>query len=117
MNAVTEMVKTYPIKRVCEVLEVSRSMYWRYWKKVGKVVPTRMDAVEIFEKSRWSYGSRRLAAALGKRGYDIGRYAVRSLMKDLNPKAKHVGALAPRQNPIQGKRFSGIGSKGISNPA
>ena len=70
MTAVTEMVKTYPVKRVCEVLEVSRSMYWRYWKKAGKVVPARMDVVEIFEKSRKSYGSRRLAAALGERvGY------------------------------------------------
>jgi len=39
---------------------------------------------ELFTQSRQSYGSRRLMKALRKEGFKIGRYRIRSLMKQLD---------------------------------
>lgn len=41
------------------------------------------DMEEIFESSKKSYGSRRMARALKALGYPIGRYRTRSLMRQL----------------------------------
>lgn len=38
---------------------------------------------QLFEKSRKTYGSRRLVKALKAEGYDIGRFKVRRLMGQL----------------------------------
>ena len=43
----------------------------------------------LFEKSRKTYGSRRLVKALKGEGYKIGRYKVRSLMNALNLEARY----------------------------
>lgn len=43
----------------------------------------------LFEKSRKTYGSRRLAKALKAEGYKIGRFKVRSLMGELNLEVRY----------------------------
>ena len=42
----------------------------------------------IFRESKKSYGSRRIVVDLQTKGFDIGRYRVRSLMKKLGLKVK-----------------------------
>ena len=71
-------------------MKVSRSHFYEWDKaqKATKVIDPEVfrmeaDAKEIFAQSNDSYGSRRMAKALRKKGYDIGRYQARSLMRRL----------------------------------
>jgi len=72
---------------------VSRSGYYDYLKRLP-TPPDRAqidlaDATEsIFKESGQSYGNRRVRKELLKRGYQVGRYKVRSLMKKLGLKPK-----------------------------
>ncbi len=45
--------------------------------------------LQLFERSRNTYGSRRLVKALKAEGYDIGRFKVCSLMKQLKLEVRY----------------------------
>jgi len=71
---------------MCKVLEVSRSGYYSYLKsrkKTNGVELVELMALvkEIHRESKGAYGSRRMSRGLRERGYDIGRYRARTLMK------------------------------------
>lgn len=74
-------------------MEVARSAYYSYLKKENNTV-VEFDTKLIIElkvlhkKSNKSYGSRRMAKALSKQGYKIGRYKVRRLMQQNNISCK-----------------------------
>lgn len=77
----------------CRVMDVSTSTYYAILKRSAKVIDydtwqvcQRIKA--LFAQSRQSYGSRRLMKALRKEGFEIGRYRVRSLMKQLGLSVK-----------------------------
>jgi transposase InsO family protein len=67
-------------------MEVSRSGYYRFLKaKLTERLILRnnllIEIKALARESHNSYGSRRMAQGLQKKGYSIGRYAARSLMK------------------------------------
>lgn len=83
--------KAYPISVLCKVMQVSRSGFHAFLKRQGAPAchesAILADTIrEIFERSRRSYGSRRLCEALRAKGHQMGRHAVRSLMRRLGLK-------------------------------
>jgi putative transposase len=67
-------------------MEVSRSGYYHFLKKtqtkqIDKDFELLSQVRHIFQESRGTYGSRRMAKSLKDLGYNVGRYRARSLMK------------------------------------
>lgn len=74
------------MKVLCEVMEVTRSGFYGYLEKLKHPLPCSevlwiTEIRAIHQSSRGSYGSRRMAKALQAKGYRVGRYATRSLMR------------------------------------
>lgn len=74
-------------------MQVSRSCYyeWQNSKNLPNSAELKLkDAIQvIFDKSRKTYGSRRMVKALSIAGYKVGRYQVRSMMRKLNLEARY----------------------------
>ena len=76
----------FPIATLCELMQVSRTAYYRYQKgasyqpATSKQEPLRA-VEEIFWQHQRRYGQRRVQAELQDSGYRIGRHRVRSLMQ------------------------------------
>jgi len=73
---------------MCQVLKVSRSAFYDWFKKpesqpyvAQKVLESRCKA--LFKASRQSLGSRQMMQHLRREGFKIGRYKTRSLMNKL----------------------------------
>jgi putative transposase len=81
--------KAIPVKQSCGILGVSRSGFYK--AKQGhtepKICPTTIHLRATFADSHQSYGSRRLVAAMAAKGIKIGRYRVRTLMREANLKS------------------------------
>ena len=101
--------KAVSIARGCQLLTVSRSGYYEAQSRPAKPLFTK-EAVHLkaaFATSRQSYGSRRLVSAMAAQGIRMGRYKVRSLMRQAGLKSvwkrkfihttdsKHDLAIAP----------------------
>ena len=77
----------HPVKRMCELLEVSTSGYYA-WLGRGPSVRTVSDRVltgrivTIWESSRRSYGAPRIHAELAESGIRVGRKRVARLMSE-----------------------------------
>lgn len=81
------------IRRMCELLEVSKSGYYEWKAREISATEARQLALtvmiaRIFTTSRQTYGYRRVAAELARRGRPTGPELVRKLMRaaDLHPK-------------------------------
>lgn len=78
-------------------MQVSRSSYYEW--QASDSVPNTEDVMlknkikHLFEKSRKTYGSRRLVKALKAESYTIGRFKVRSLMEQLNLEVRYPQTL------------------------
>jgi hypothetical protein len=73
------------VQQGCRVLAVSRSGYYasRLRARTPKpVCATRVRLKALFETFEQTYGSRRLKTELNQQGIKIGRYKVRSLMRE-----------------------------------
>ena len=72
-----------PVQHSCRVLNVSRSGDDETQRRPATPVPCKASAhlKAAFMASRQSYGSRRLVTAMANEGFTIGRYKVRSLMR------------------------------------
>lgn len=75
-------------------MEVSRSGYYKFLKKshqkqVDKDFKLLSLVRHIHQKSRRTYGSRRMSKSLRDEGYAIGRFRARSLMKKAGLSVKH----------------------------
>jgi len=87
-------MKAYPITVLCKVMEVSRSCFYYYLKRCRihfkDTYRAALEACikELFDHSKASYGSRRIAKNLQSVGYRIGRYQARSLMRKFGLKVK-----------------------------
>ena len=75
------------MKRLCRVLRVSRAGYYAFVRRQqrgpdpahrAKLATVRQLAAD----SDHVYGSRRMARELGRRGYRVGRYQARGLMRE-----------------------------------
>lgn len=89
--------KSYPIRTLCCVLEVSKSAYYNY--RSGKSYQPSMEKQNrlakvktIFDCHKGRYGSRRIQSVLQDEGAHIGLYQVRSLMR-----AQDLIALQPKR--------------------
>jgi putative transposase len=77
--------KAYPIKVLCEVMQVSRSGYYAWCKREDsaresgnlRLVPL---VRELHRQSGRTYGTRRIADDLREQGVPCGRYRARTLM-------------------------------------
>ncbi len=78
--------KEWPIAIMCDVLEVNRSYYYEYAKQGSSESEKPLTDIErmlidLFNHHKGNYGSRRLKIELHKKGFEVGRYQIRSLMK------------------------------------
>lgn len=71
---------------MCRVMGVSRSGFyaWRHRRPDERRQLLRQEIRDIHDQKRGSYGSRRMAKALQRRGYIVGRHQARSLMQEAN---------------------------------
>ena len=93
INSLSELA---PVQTICELFSVSSASYYDQRKRLRVVdterVKLKADVREIFNKSRNSAGSRSIVIKLTEKGIDIGRYKVRSLMKEAGLVSKQPGA-------------------------
>ena len=81
----------YPISVLCQVMRVWRSGYYYWLNKPAKLISEQelklyRKTKQLFAESNNSLGSRQLKKQLGKEGFQVGRYKVRKIMKQLNLK-------------------------------
>ena len=86
--------KEFPIKLMCDVLDVSRSAYYHYQANGAGQTPPELDMLlslvgELHQASDQSYGSRRMKKALGLLGHPVSRQKARKLMKLAGVRARH----------------------------
>jgi len=84
--------KAYPVTILCQVMEVSRSGFYHYCNNLKKSAPEEIGLINrikaIFKEHREQYGSRRIHRQLKDEGYQVGRYKVRRIMRELDLKAR-----------------------------
>ncbi|MFC4281438.1 IS3 family transposase [Thalassotalea piscium] len=79
----------YPVLPLCAAMQVSRSGYYAWLKRPGKLITAETlqlyrKAKTFFKRSRNSLGYRELRKKLRKEGFNIGTYKTRKLMEKLN---------------------------------
>lgn len=76
-------MEAIPVQQSCRILDVSRSGYYEARRRSAKPVVCKVSVhlKAEFQASGQSYGSRRLVTAMADAGFKIGRYKVRSLMR------------------------------------
>jgi transposase InsO family protein len=86
------------VETMCRLMSVSVSGYRSFVKRQSQEPLERRNAlsdnvVSIFTKSRKTYGTRRVQAALRDQGQNVGRHRLRRVMRDLGlisrPKRTH----------------------------
>lgn len=89
-----DSAKEFPVKTMCKVLDISRSGYYK-WKNNKPTKESKAEGLNeqikvIFEASRATYGSPRVAVALKKMNVEISESTVARRMKALRitPKIK-----------------------------
>lgn len=103
------MSADYPVKRLCKVLEVSRSVYYEF---LGGACGSRSleqftlanELEQLFYQHKRRYGSRRLCSTLRDQGYEVGRYRVRSLMKAMSLKAIQPKSFVPKTTQVDSSK-------------
>lgn len=87
--------KTCPVSLMCRLFRVSRGAYYDYARYQTnysddshhtKLIDTIRN---IAESSHYTYGSRRMKKELNANGYKVGRWKVRSLMKEAGVQVRH----------------------------
>ena len=83
------------VTTLCKIVEVSRSAYYAWLKRAGKVVSYEAFRLmsmmrSLFKASRESLGFRQLRKRLQKEGFTIGRYRTAKLMKKLGLDVNNV---------------------------
>mgnify|MGYP002738685934 CR=1 FL=1 len=81
------MKKAHGMTRVCTALDVPRSTVYGRLARAGKPVPLQhrrllSEAAMIHRQTRGCYGRRRMSQALRRRGFDVGPFKARSLMRE-----------------------------------
>lgn len=85
----------FRVNELCEVLGVNRSSYYAYKKRKRKPdvkrIRLRVKVTELFNDSRGSAGSRTLKDQMNDAGFTIGRFKVRSLMREAGLTSRQPG--------------------------
>ena len=84
---IREHRQEYSIKRMCQVLGVTRSGYyaWQPEKAGPRALENQILVEQIqaeYKMSRKTYGSPRIQAGLQRRGFACGRHRVARLMRE-----------------------------------
>ena len=83
------------MKELCVLLEVRRSSYYAYKvrkrKPDVKRVSLRAKVTELVNEARGSAGSRTLKDQMNEAGFTIGRFKVRSLLRQAGLKSRQLG--------------------------
>lgn len=85
MTVIAKNAQRYPVSALCDCLGVARATYYRRKEspyKRDQKDPLEKEVIEEFEKSRKTYGTRRIKAALAKQGHTISRRRIGRIMKD-----------------------------------
>ena len=96
---------------LCRVMEVSVSGYYAWRKRLTQPPKMRRKNLaklvkDCFFENRRRCGTRRIKASLNKQGVKIGRYQIRSLMKEQNLEAIVAKKYKPRTTDSSGTRAS-----------
>lgn len=86
--------KVWPVGLLCRVLGVSRSGYYDWQRRQNRPPdPVHEEKVSwvktLAEKSKNSYGSRRMARGLRALGYPVGRHQARRLMQKADVRVRY----------------------------
>ncbi len=80
---------------VCDTFDIARSSYYAYRHRKTQIdslrIEQRAKVNELFSQSRSSAGSRTIMIQMQEEGHNVGRYRVRSLMRELNLTCKQPG--------------------------
>jgi putative transposase len=93
MKWISEHTKQFKVQRMTELLEVSKSGFYRHLKRLpGKRVKENSYLLtkvkEIFDQGRKCYGSPRITASLRQQGYSVGHNRVARIMRENHLRAK-----------------------------
>jgi putative transposase len=85
--------KIFPIEKMCQVLEVSSSGYYRYKSKKTSIRLQRIKVIKakittIYFETKQRYGSPRMTLELQSLGYQISRVTVAKYMNQMGLKSK-----------------------------
>ena len=87
---IKEHSRHYPISILFRVMDVTSSVYYRWRKKDGKYTDSKVQrniqataVADVFKNKNGKIGSRGIVKRLNKNGMKIGRYRVRTLMRNL----------------------------------
>lgn len=87
-----------PIRTQAELLGLNRSgLYYKPKPPSGEELALKRSIDEIFTEHPY-YGSRRITAALRRRGFDVNRKAVQRHMREMGLEAVHPGPNLSRRN-------------------
>jgi transposase InsO family protein len=92
---------SFSIKQICSQLKISKSAYYSYQKGKTYQPSARkrllLEAVKnIFDTHKSRYGSRRIKEVLKDKGYKVGLYQVKSLMRAQNLLAIQPKSFVPK---------------------
>ena len=94
-----------PVEMVCAAFDVSRSSYYDYRQRRGRIDVERLalkaKVNRLFSKSRSSAGSRTMVGLLSEEGIAAGRFKVRRLMSELGLICKQPGPHAYKQATVE----------------
>jgi putative transposase len=98
---VQQLANEFAVETLCQVLEVSRSAYYRYlrgdsYQFTPEKTVHQQVVEQVFIEHKRRYGSRRITAELQQKGYVIGRHQVRTLMKVAGLQAIQPKSFVPR---------------------
>ncbi len=90
---------------VCDTFDIARSSYYEYRHRKTQIdtqrIEQRAKVNELFSQSRSSAGSRTIMVQMQEEGYKVGRYRVRSLMRELNLTCKQPGSHKYKQATVE----------------
>ena len=104
LKAIKRLQGKYPIKYICDILNIDRGKYYRYITHIETINEKRDKEFaplvkEIFEEHKARYGAKRICAELQRRGHVISIRKVSQLMKEQNL-IVNIGEKPNNRNPI-----------------
>ncbi|WP_090273904.1 IS3 family transposase [Halopseudomonas litoralis] len=102
---IDQLSEQMPVEMVCAAFDVSRSSYYDYRQRRGRIdverLALRAKVNRLFSKSRSSAGSRTMVGLLSEDGIAAGRFKVRRLMSELGLICKQPGLHAYKQATVE----------------
>jgi putative transposase len=90
---------------VCSAFDIARSSYYEHRRNRSRIDTKRLEqrakVNELFTQSRSSAGSRTILTLMQEEGFNIGRYKVRRLMREMNLVCKQPGPHAYKQATVE----------------